>query len=123
MEIERLPRGVPQRLYECWSLARASGTTQMDCDGWLEGQFGRQMLPGARYYRQGSLVFKLRHRGLYSVESRARGGRNFRCLLAGNYPLISFVGTSGAILPWLTIHGLFSIDEIATLRLVEEPLP
>ncbi len=30
MEIERLPRGVPQRLYECWSLARASGTTQMD---------------------------------------------------------------------------------------------
>lgn len=117
LDVNQLLSDVPLALHANWLRAQATGETDLDYDRWLEGQ----LWPRAAIecvYRQGQAVFRLQHRSSYQIQDPIRGTRNFRCLLDGQFPFVSFIGAQGLSLLWLTIPGLFSVDELVTLQLL-----
>jgi len=117
LDVDELSRGVPLALHASWLRERASGETGLDYDLWLEGHLWSRA-PVEQQYRQGLATFALRHRGLYKIEDPVRGARSFRCMLERQFPFVSFVGAQGSNLPWLTVRGLFTVDELVSLRQV-----
>lgn len=115
LNVDRLSRERPLALHANWMRARATGGTELDYDRWLEAQLSPRA-PVERLYRQGQAMFRLRHRSQYEIQDPVRGRRNFRCLLDGEFPFVSFVGAQGFSLLWLTVPGLFSVDELVSLH-------
>ncbi|UIF88148.1 hypothetical protein [Cupriavidus sp. UYPR2.512] len=115
IEIEHLSHRVPMALHAAWLRAAGSGQTALGYDEWLEGRL-RTSPEVEHRYRQGLAVFALRHRGCYRIDDPVLGRRYFRCLLDGQYPFVSFFGTEGHYLPWLTLPGLFTADALVSLQ-------
>lgn len=115
LDVNQLSNDVPLALHANWLRAQATGETDLDYDRWLEGQLWPRA-PVECVYRQGPAVFRLQHRSCYQVQDPIRGLRDFRCLLDGQFPFVSFVRAQGLSLPWLTIAGLFSVDELVSLQ-------
>lgn len=117
LDVDELSRDVPLALHASWLRERASGETGFDYDLWLEEHLWSRA-PVEQQYRQGLAIFALRHRSLYRIEDPVRGARSFRCMVEQQFPFVSFVGAQGFNLPWLTVPGLFTVDELVSLRQV-----
>ncbi|WER50728.1 hypothetical protein CupriaWKF_30705 [Cupriavidus sp. WKF15] len=117
LDVAAMSRDVPLALHDSWLRERASGERGLDYDRWLEGHLWSGA-PVEQQYRQGLATFALRHRGLYKIEDPVRGARSFRCMVEQQFPFVSFIGAQGSNLPWLTVPGLFTVDELVSLRQV-----
>lgn len=117
LDVGALSRDVPLALHASWLRERASGETGLDYDLWLEAHLWSRA-PVEQQYRQGLVTFALRHSSQYRIEDPVRGPRSFRCMVEQQFPFVSFFGPQGSNLPWLTVPGLFTVDELVSLRQV-----
>lgn len=122
ISLDTLPAHGQAQYLEQWLADRKRHLSFLPYDEWLEARLhlGATLGPAVRY-QQGRLVFQLQHGAWYHITDAVRGERMFRCMIVGETPFVAFVSAdSGTRYPWLCVPGLFTIEEIVTMRQIRK---
>lgn len=122
IDIETLPRVADLGWVDRWKQAVEVGGTDLGFDDWFEVEL--IVAAGAHdgrpvQYRQGSVIFELRHGADFEINQGGGTRRRFHCIMDGRVPFVSFYGDGDTERrPWISISRLFTAEELHTLILV-----
>jgi len=119
----------PRSRFYQWRNEVANGSTHLGFDEWLVVTLTNERMGPAPVagdatptehvvrYRLDDDEFELVDGARYVVVHAKIGPRYFRCLLDGDYPLVSFYRPGTFMqLPWVTITDLFTLGELRSLK-------